>query len=190
MSFCTNCGTKLPDGTKFCTSCGTKVAIGVSQAPPQKPEVRPSDDGQGLVIDAPAGSTVEISTPQPPQEPAVTSAPETAGEFDGIVWDGADEPAAAPQPATPAPQPQPQPQWQQPQQPPQPQPQPQWQQPQQLPQQQWQPQQPPRPQQQFQQQKPVEDKKGFFHYLWMYIKIIAFVVIIVFIFVIIKEHLL
>lgn len=168
MSFCTNCGTKLADGAKFCTSCGAKISIGVPQAQPQKPEVRPSDDGRGLVIDAPAGSTVEISTPQPEPAPAVTSAPETTGEFDGIVWDGADEPAA-PQPQ-PQPQPQPHPQWQQPQQ-------------------QWQPQQPPRPQPQLQ-QKPVEDKKGFFHYLWMYIKIIAFVVIIVFIFVLIKEHLL
>ena len=107
MSFCTNCGTQLPDGTKFCTSCGTKVAIGVPQEPPQKPQVRPSEDGRGLVIDAPAGSTVEISSD--------TSAPDTAGEFGGIVWDG-DE--------APAPQPAPQPQFQQPQfQQPQPQPQ-------------------------------------------------------------------
>ena len=74
MSFCTNCGTQLPDGTKFCTSCGTKVAIGVPQEPPQKPQVRPSEDGRGLVIDAPAGSTVEISSD--------TSAPDTAGEFE------------------------------------------------------------------------------------------------------------
>ena len=109
MSFCTNCGTKLPDGTRFCTSCGTKVAIGVPQEPIQKPQVRPSEDGRGLVIDAPAGSTVEISSD--------TSAPDTAGEFGGIVWDGDEAPA--PQPA---PQPQFQPQYQ-PQYQPQPQPQ-------------------------------------------------------------------
>lgn len=89
MSFCTNCGTQLPDGTKFCTSCGTKVAIGVPQEPPQKPQVRPSEDGRGLVIDAPAGSTVEISSD--------TSAPDTAGEFGGIVWDGDEAPAPQPQ---------------------------------------------------------------------------------------------
>ena len=114
MRYCTHCGCPVPDGARFCTGCGTPVPAAVS--------ARTSEDGGGIVIDAPEDAQVVISD-------AVESvaAPEGEGEFVAASW-SAPKPAPAQQVA------QPQPQWQQPQQPTaqwqpaQPQ-QPQWQQP-------------------------------------------------------------
>lgn len=119
MRYCTHCGNPIPDGARFCTGCGTPVHPVVS--------ARPSDDGRGIVIDAPEDAQVVISD-------AVESvaAPEGEGEFVAASW-------SAPKPA-PAQQQPAQPQWQQPQQPAA-----QWQQPQQ-PAAQWQPAQPQQPQ--------------------------------------------
>ena len=52
MKYCPNCGAQLPDEAKFCKECGTKIQPAVS--------ARTSDDGKGIVIDAPEGATVEI----------------------------------------------------------------------------------------------------------------------------------
>ena len=94
MAFCTHCGAQLPDGVKFCTSCGTPVAASNVSA-------RPSADGRGIVIDAPAGSTVSFSQS--------THASETKGEEEMSAWgefvpDGQEQqrPAA---PSRPAPKP-------------------------------------------------------------------------------------
>ena len=54
--FCTNCGSKLPDGVRFCPECGTAA---------------------GVVIDAPAGSTVTVSD-TPPEKAAANSKPKPA----------------------------------------------------------------------------------------------------------------
>lgn len=92
MAFCTHCGAQLADGVKFCTSCGTPVAApGVS--------ARPSADGRGIVIDAPAGSTVSFSQS--------THASETKGEEEMSAWgefvpDGQEPPRPA-APSRPAP---------------------------------------------------------------------------------------
>ena len=93
MAFCTHCGAQLPDGVKFCTSCGTPVAASNVSA-------RPSADGRGIVIDAPAGSTVSFSQS--------THASETKGEEEMSAWgefvpDGQEQqrPAAPSRPAPP-----------------------------------------------------------------------------------------
>ena len=65
MKYCQQCGTKLPDEAKFCRSCGAKIAPKVS--------ARTSDDGKGIVIDAPEEATVTIS--------GDTKAPDSSGEF-------------------------------------------------------------------------------------------------------------
>ncbi|MBQ3926163.1 MAG: zinc ribbon domain-containing protein [Bacteroidaceae bacterium] len=72
MKFCIYCGKPLYEEAKFCTSCGAKVYASVS--------ARTSDDGQGIVIDAPEGATVTIS------EVHETKAPDTTGEFVMSSW--------------------------------------------------------------------------------------------------------
>ncbi|MBO4673086.1 MAG: zinc-ribbon domain-containing protein [Bacteroidaceae bacterium] len=72
MTFCTQCGQQLMPGAKFCTRCGAKVYIPVS--------ARTSDDGKGIVIDAPEDATVTIS------EVYETKAPDTEGEFVVSSW--------------------------------------------------------------------------------------------------------
>ena len=37
MAFCTNCGAKLPDGSRFCTECGAAIAAS-APATPAEPE--------------------------------------------------------------------------------------------------------------------------------------------------------
>lgn len=104
----------------------------------------------GTPIDAPDEATVVISDP----EEEVVEASDVEGEFTAASW--SPEPAAQPQPQPQQPQPQPQPQ---PQARPAAQPvtQPVVQQPAAAP----------------------EKQKGFFHHLWLYIKIIALVVLLV-----------
>ncbi|HKY59569.1 MAG TPA: adenylate/guanylate cyclase domain-containing protein, partial [Gemmatimonadota bacterium] len=40
MSFCTECGSRLPDAAKFCPECGTKAAV--AAPPPPEPEPEPT----------------------------------------------------------------------------------------------------------------------------------------------------
>ena len=72
MAFCTQCGHPLMPGAKFCTSCGAKVFTPVS--------AHTTDDGRGIVIDAPEDATVTIS------EVHETKAPDTEGEFVITSW--------------------------------------------------------------------------------------------------------
>lgn len=135
MAFCTHCGAQLPDGARFCTSCGTPVAAAPAEPAPQptqpapqprpqparsaytqpvqpqptRPEpVRATTQGGGIVIDAPAGSTVTVSDAQPRE--SFVQAPSQTGEFTAVTWD---EPGA--RPARPASAPGPAPQYRQPQ---------------------------------------------------------------------------
>ena len=43
MSFCTNCGAQIPDGTKFCPECGQKVAA--TEPAPIQPEATSVQSG-------------------------------------------------------------------------------------------------------------------------------------------------
>ncbi|MBR2769123.1 MAG: zinc ribbon domain-containing protein [Solobacterium sp.] len=55
--FCTKCGAALQKDDAFCPECGAKV---------RKETVTIREDGKGgLIIDAPAGSTVTISDKMP-----------------------------------------------------------------------------------------------------------------------------
>ena len=105
MAFCTRCGAQIPDGAKFCTSCGAPVAA----APAANPTPRPARPAQtapratttpqgGIVIDAPPGSTVNIS--DAPPKFSETAVPADKGEFTLITWD--EKPSPAPrQPQSP-----------------------------------------------------------------------------------------
>ena len=94
MAFCTHCGAQLPAGAKFCTSCGKSV---VTAGP------------QGIVIDAPPGTTVTISDPVPGGGSSVKASP-ASGESVLASWSAPkaqkpDAPArTAPAPPAPAPQ--------------------------------------------------------------------------------------
>lgn len=108
MAFCTHCGAKLPDGAKFCTTCGTPIAAAPTanltpQPPRQQPAPRPVQQAQpvqprptqpvqarttpqgGIVIDAPAGSTVTFSGGMPQE--TQTRVPDTKGEVELAGWE-------------------------------------------------------------------------------------------------------
>lgn len=70
MKYCQQCGAQIPDEANFCRSCGAKAAPKVS--------ARTSDDGEGIVIDAPEDATVTISED--------TKAPDEGGEFSIASW--------------------------------------------------------------------------------------------------------
>ena len=125
MAFCTRCGAQIPDGAKFCTSCGAPVAAAPAANPTPRPAPQPAQAPPratttpqgGIVIDAPAGSTVNISNTPPAS--AGVAAPAEKGEFTLISWD--DEASPTPQQPYQQPYQQPQyPQYQQPQYPQQP----------------------------------------------------------------------
>lgn len=61
MKYCSNCGAELPDEAKFCGSCGTPVTQPEREENSQTVTARTSDDGKGIVIDAPEDATVTIS---------------------------------------------------------------------------------------------------------------------------------
>lgn len=73
--FCSNCGTKLPEGTKFCTNCGLPVG----------------SPAQGASDQAAADETVAMPSP--------SAGPGPAREYVPITID---EPAVAPEPAAPS----------------------------------------------------------------------------------------
>ena len=109
----------------------------------------------GTPTDAPDEATVVISDPEEPEE-EVVDASDVEGEFTAASW--SPEPAAKPAPAPkPAPKPQPAPQPRpQPRPAPQPTPQPQ-------------PQPTPQP-------AAAPKKKGFFSYLWLFLKVLIIAV--------------
>jgi hypothetical protein len=164
MAFCTRCGAQIPDGAKFCTSCGAPVAAPAANPTP-RPASRPAQTAPratttpqgGIVIDAPPGSTVNIS--DAPPKFSETAVPADKGEFTLITWD--EKPSPAPR----------QPQYQQPQQ--------SYRQPQPPPQPQQSYRQPQYPQQPYQQAAPApapEKKKK--RPLWVWILVILLGVVI------------
>jgi hypothetical protein len=64
MSYCTNCGTGLPEGARFCAGCGTPVTV--QQPPPPPPAVPPPQYA--------APPPAQYATP-PQQPPAYQAAP-------------------------------------------------------------------------------------------------------------------
>lgn len=73
MRYCQQCGAPNADQAKFCSSCGAQI--------PPKTSARTSDDGEGIVIDAPEEATVTIS-----DGPDGTKAPDASGEFSVASW--------------------------------------------------------------------------------------------------------
>lgn len=74
MRYCQQCGAPNADQAKFCSSCGAQI--------PPKTSARTSDDGEGIVIDAPEEATVTIS-----DGPDGTKAPDASGEFSVASWE-------------------------------------------------------------------------------------------------------
>lgn len=83
--FCTNCGSKLPEGVKFCTECGTAVEAEVPAVKgtdePKKAAAPIGQTASGVVINAPKGSTVSVSDVPPqvvssPKPKAAAAVPE------------------------------------------------------------------------------------------------------------------
>lgn len=71
MKYCQQCGAQLPDQAKFCRSCGAQI--------PPRVNARTSDDGEGIVIDAPDEATVSIS-----EEPEEVEQEKGSGESSGF----------------------------------------------------------------------------------------------------------
>ncbi len=71
MRYCQQCGAQLPDQAKFCRSCGAQI--------PPRVNARTSDDGEGIVIDAPDEATVSIS-----EEPEEVEQEKGSGESSGF----------------------------------------------------------------------------------------------------------
>ena len=61
MKYCMNCGAELTDEANFCWKCGTPTNNPHRGAGSPTVTARTSDDGKGIVIDAPEGATVTIS---------------------------------------------------------------------------------------------------------------------------------
>ena len=76
MKYCMHCGEPLSDDALFCTKCGAKTRSSVT--------ARTTDDGQGIVIDAPEGSTVTITN-----DDEHSKAPDQEGEFVIASWEEA-----------------------------------------------------------------------------------------------------
>lgn len=56
MKYCMNCGAELTDEAKFCRNCGTPTNNPNKGGDGPTVTARTSDDGEGIVIDAPANS--------------------------------------------------------------------------------------------------------------------------------------
>lgn len=96
MAFCSNCGTKIPEGVKFCPECGTRVIAVAEPAPVVVEEPVPvaaEEPVPAPVVDEPA-PVVEESVPvaEEPVPVAEEPAPVVAEEPASVV---AEEPAPA-----------------------------------------------------------------------------------------------
>ena len=75
-----NCGAELTDEAKFCRNCGTPTNNPNKGGDGPTVTARTSDDGEGIVIDAPEDATVTIS------DMHETEAPDADGEFVVASW--------------------------------------------------------------------------------------------------------
>ena len=80
MKYCINCGAELTDEAKFCSSCGTPTNNSNGGRNDSSVTARTSDDGKGIVIDAPKDASVTIS------DTHETKAPDADGEFVVASW--------------------------------------------------------------------------------------------------------
>lgn len=80
MKYCMNCGAELTDEAKFCRNCGTPTNNPNKGGDGPTVTARTSDDGEGIVIDAPEDATVTIS------DMHETEAPDADGEFVVASW--------------------------------------------------------------------------------------------------------
>lgn len=74
--FCTQCGTKLPDGARFCTNCGASVAPkAATQAPaPAETQTAEPAPAEAPAVD-PGETVVTLDAVEPESEPAPAPAP-------------------------------------------------------------------------------------------------------------------
>ncbi len=74
MAFCTNCGAKLPDGSRFCTECGAAIAASAPATPaepekkytpeaPAEPAIHPDSVDAPMEYTAPDRPTQQSYTP-------------------------------------------------------------------------------------------------------------------------------
>ena len=80
MKYCMNCCAELTDEAKFCRSCGTRTNNPARGGDSPTVTARTSDDGKGIVIDAPEDASVTIS------DMHKTKAPDADGEFVVASW--------------------------------------------------------------------------------------------------------
>ena len=88
MAFCTNCGAKLPDGSRFCTECGAAIAASAPATPaepekkytpeaPAEPAIHPDSVDAPMEYTAPDRPTQQSYTP--PAQGSYT--PPTQGSY-------------------------------------------------------------------------------------------------------------
>ena len=100
MSFCTNCGAQIPDGTKFCPECGQKMAA--TEPAPIQPEATPVQSGFTAPVQSePATIPQNYDAPQqadmPPVQPQEQAADMEAAPLNPQPDPTADAPYTAPQ---------------------------------------------------------------------------------------------
>lgn len=87
MSFCTNCGAQIPDGTKFCTECGQKIAANEPIADQPDPMQVQAGATEPLQSDRPRNAESDAAPRQPVPEDLETGplnpgqAPENNGAY-------------------------------------------------------------------------------------------------------------
>ncbi len=78
MSFCTNCGKEIIEGSKFCSSCGTAVAVAkapVAEAPVVETPVVETPVAETPVAEAPVVETPVAEEPVVAQMPVAEASP-------------------------------------------------------------------------------------------------------------------
>ena len=80
MAFCTNCGAKLPDGSRFCTECGAAIAAS-APATPAEPEKKytPEAPAEPAIHPDSVDAPMEYTAPDRPTQQSYT--PPTQGSY-------------------------------------------------------------------------------------------------------------
>lgn len=73
MAFCTNCGAKLPDGSRFCTECGAAIAAS-APATPAEPEKKytPEAPAEPAIHPDSVDAPMEYTAPDQPTQQSYT----------------------------------------------------------------------------------------------------------------------